>query len=179
MEFELLGSESVGPKLRLDHERFAYAGKFVMSRTGKAVAREDGDIIGAVAFSTDVEDDATVHLRYVTVREDRRGAGIGPRLLRFTAEKLDDEFERTVIAVNNPIAYQACYRAGFVFTGRETGIAEFVMRYAPERGSDRETERYQDGFERYLDREIPSPHQRLCEQHVTDQPPSVVDVLSQ
>jgi GNAT superfamily N-acetyltransferase len=43
MEFRLLGWPADGPTLRLDHRRFAYAGKFVMSNTGKAVVREDAD----------------------------------------------------------------------------------------------------------------------------------------
>ncbi|MUV90296.1 GNAT family N-acetyltransferase, partial [Halapricum sp. CBA1109] len=49
MEYALLGWADDGPTLRLDHERFAYAGKFVMSATGKAVARADGDVLAAAA----------------------------------------------------------------------------------------------------------------------------------
>ena len=48
MEFEILGDEADGPTLELDYREFAYAGKFVMSSTGKSVARADGDVVGAV-----------------------------------------------------------------------------------------------------------------------------------
>ena len=43
MEYVLLGWPPDGPTLRLDHRRFAYAGKFVMSTTGKAVVRRAED----------------------------------------------------------------------------------------------------------------------------------------
>lgn len=173
MEFEVLGGESAGPTLRLDHEEFAYAGKFVMSRTGKTVVREDGDLLGAVAFSADTDDDRTVHLRYVTVREDRRGEGIGPQLLRFTAERLRDRYDRVVIAVNNPIAYEACYRAGFRNTGEETGIAELFMRYDPDH---REGEAYRAGFTVFRERDLPAEHAAVCDRHGSTEPPAIVEV---
>jgi len=131
MECILLGWPPDGPTLSLDHERFAYAGKFVMSATGKAVAREDGTV-GAVAFSADRTDETCLRLRYVTVRDDRRGEGIGPRLLRFVSERAREHgYESVRIAVNNPFAYEACSRAGFAFTGQETGLAELVLDYRP------------------------------------------------
>ncbi|ERH03826.1 MAG: hypothetical protein J07HR59_00951, partial [Halorubrum sp. J07HR59] len=37
MEFTVLGWPPEAPTLRLDFRTFAYAGKFVMSTTGKAV----------------------------------------------------------------------------------------------------------------------------------------------
>lgn len=169
MQFECLGSEADGPTLRLDHTEFAYAGKFVMSSTGKTAVREDGDLLGAVAFSEDNADSETVHLRYVTIREDRRGEGIGPQLLRFTAEQLDT-YEQVVIAVNNPIAYEACYRAGFVFTGEQTGIAELRLRYAPD---DQDVERYREGFAVFRERDLPPGQERVCEQYGDDVPPVV------
>jgi GNAT superfamily N-acetyltransferase len=169
MEFDVLGGESAGPTLRLDHEEFAYAGKFVMSRTGKAVVREDGDLLGAVAFSADTDDERTVHLRYVTVREDRRGEGIGPRLLRFTAECLD--YERVVIAVNNPIAYEACHRAGFAYTGDQPGIAELRLVYDPD---NRDTARYAEGFDVFRERDLPPEQERICADY-GDELPEIVE----
>lgn len=173
MEFDVLGGESTGPTLRLDHEEFAYAGKFVMSRTGKAVVREDGDLLGAVAFSADTDDERTVHLRYVTVREDRRGEGIGPRLLRFTAERLRDRYDRVVIAVNNPIAYEACYRAGFVNTGEETGMAELLLRYHPDESPG---DAYSAGFAVFRERDLPPEHAAVCDRHESGTTPAVVEV---
>jgi GNAT superfamily N-acetyltransferase len=175
--------------LDLDHERFAYAGKFVLSTTGKAVARavdgaDAGDrdeadasetaIVGATAFSADHDDDRTAKIRYVTVREDCRGEGIGPRLLRFTADALVRNFETVTIAVNNPIAYEACYRAGFVSTGAETGIAELELRYAP--AADRSPERYRAGFEAFADRDLPDEQRAVLAAHASGDPPSVVAV---
>ncbi|WP_336328701.1 GNAT family N-acetyltransferase [Halovenus sp. HT40] len=173
MEFHSLGSEADGPTLRLDHEEFAYAGKFVMSSTGKTVAREGGTLVGAVAFNEDNTDPETAHLRYVTVREDRRGEGIGPRLLRFTAAELSEEYETVEIAVNNPMAYEACYRAGFVYTGEQAGIAELRMVYRP---GSRDAQRYRSGFETFRERDLPAEHEAVCDRHEEGDPPDLVDV---
>ena len=110
------------------------------------------EIIAAAAFNQDYSTPACARVRYVTVREDRRGEGIGPQLLEWTAEQLQGQFESVAIAVNNPIAYQACHRAGFVWTGEETGIAELRMRYAPE---VTDPKRYQDGLAVFQGRELP------------------------
>lgn len=40
MRYAVLGDHHDGPTLLLDWEAFSYAGKFVMSNTGKAVAYE-------------------------------------------------------------------------------------------------------------------------------------------
>lgn len=171
MEYELLGRPPEGPTLDLDYRQFAYAGKFVVSSTGKTVAREDGTVLGAVAFSPDRDDPDVVHLRYVTVRDDRQGEGIGSRLLRFTAEALQGAPYGTVtIAVNNPLAYRACYRAGFTFTGRETGIAELVMAYTPD--AERSERSYRDGLERFEQRTLPDAQRAALDRTAV---PGVVD----
>lgn len=157
MEYVVVGWPNEGVKLRLDYERFAYAGKFVMSNTGKAVAREDDDVIGAVAFNADRTDPETAWLRYVTVAADRREEGIGTRLVRFVVDRLHDrEFERVRIAVNNPFAYQALHKAGFGYTGEQTGVAELVL----ERPGDRSPGRYQSGLNVFREREGLSPTER-------------------
>ena len=46
MEVVVIGWPPNGPTLRLDYRRFSYAGKFVMSNTGKAVVREADEEIG-------------------------------------------------------------------------------------------------------------------------------------
>ena len=161
VEFELLGTVS----LDLSHERFAYAGKFVMTNTEKVVAYEtDDELLAAAAFSEDYSDPSCVRIRYITVREDRRGEGIGPQLLAWTAEQLSDRFDSVTIAVNNPIAYQACHRAGFVWTGEETGIAELRMRYAPDRP---DPEAYQAGLAVFRGRELPPEQKQVLERNVT------------
>jgi GNAT superfamily N-acetyltransferase len=172
MEFELLGWPADEPTLRLDHERFSYAGKFVMSQTGKSVARgDDGTVLGAVAFDPDRTDGATLRLRYVTVRHDRRGEGIGSRLLSFTAERaLERGFEGVRIAVNNPFAYEAAYRAGFGFTGERTGLAELVCAY----GASRDATTYQSGLDRYRERDLSAAEREFLEQRANADPPAVV-----
>lgn len=172
MEFRIVGGPSDGITLDLDHEAFAYAGKFGMSSTGKTVA-SDGELVGAVAFSEDYARDDAVRLRYVTVREDRRGEGIGSRLLRFTADSLRENYT-VLIAVNNPIAYRACYRAGFVSTGTETGIAELLMRYEPD--ADPSVRRYRAGFSVFEDRDLPSHHQKVVANGLDGVPPEIVPV---
>ncbi len=153
MECRLVGWPDDGVTLDLDHERFAYAGKFVMSRTGKAVAEADSEVLAAVAFDRDRTDGAVWWLRTVTVRRDRRGDGIGPRLLDFTAGKLLTRSAAVRIAVNNPFAYEAAYKAGFGYTGERTGLAELVL----ERPAERSAEQYRAGLEVYRNRDEQSP----------------------
>ena len=159
MEFELLGWPPDGPTLRLDYRQFSYAGKFVMTNTGKAVLRSDeaeaggefDDVLAAVAFNEDRTDADTLWIRYVTVRADRRGEGLGPRLLDCVSElALGRGYDRLRIAVNNPFAYEALYRAGFGFTGETTGLAELVL----ERPGDRTAERYRAGLDQFREREL-------------------------
>ncbi|MFD1512568.1 GNAT family N-acetyltransferase [Halomarina rubra] len=147
---------------RLDHERYAYAGKFVVPG-GKAVAlaedaaptfpdpREDyaEGILAAIAFSEDRTDPDAVWLRYVTVRADRRGEGIGTRLAAWTTARLHERGYGTVrIAVNNVYSYEALSKAGFGFTGRETGLAELVMVHPSDRS------RYDAGLALLAERDL-------------------------
>ncbi|MFB6103775.1 MAG: GNAT family N-acetyltransferase [Halobacteriaceae archaeon] len=172
MEFEVLGDADTGPTLSLDHRRFAYAGKFVMSTTGKLVARED-DIVGAVSFSPDRTDEDRAWLRYLTVARDRRGEGIGPRLAAAATTYLHDRgFEEVRIGVNNPFAYQALYRAGFGWTGEETGIAELVLAHP----DDRPAPDYRAGLSRFGDRgDLSDAEIAFIADHREADPPPVVD----
>lgn len=156
MECRVLGWPPDGPTLRLDHRRFSYAGKFVMTTTGKAVVEGDGQRLGAVAFSQDRTDDGVWWLRTVTVRRDRRGEGIGPRLLDFTARRCLQRGRAVRIAVNNPYAYEAAYKAGFGYTGEETGVAELVL----ERPDDRSPAAYRAGLDVYRARAELSDEER-------------------
>ncbi len=176
MEYAVLGWPPDGPKLRLDHEQFSYAGKFVMTNTGKAVARErvDGEdrLVAAVAFNEDRTDADTLWLRYITVRHDRRGEGIGPRLARFVAERARDRgYETVTIAVNNPFAFEALYRAGFCYTGDETGVAELVLAFpcAPTEAN------YQTGLDVYRERDLSAAEERFLAERRDATPPAVVD----
>ena len=188
MEYAVLGDADGGPKLRLDHREFSYAGKFVMSNTGKAVAREGGDsggddeedgdeedgIVAAVAFNEDRTDPATAWLRYVTVRDERRGEGVGARLARFAAAELRDRgYDRVKIAVNNPFAYHALYKAGFAYTGEQTGLAELVLV----RPGEHDTDRYRSGLDAYRERDDLAPEERSFLAAKADaEPPDVLDV---
>ena len=172
MEFDLLGWPADGPTLELDYRRFSYAGKFVMSSTGKTVAREDGELVGAVAFNEDRTDADTLWLRYVTVRKDQRGGGIGPRLLAFTRQRASERGYGTVrIAVNNPFAYEAAYRAGFGFTGETTGLAELVLVWP----DDRSTPRYRAGLDRYRERDLSPEEEQFLHDRVDAEPPATIE----
>ena len=174
MEFAVLGSQAAGPQLNLDYRQFAYAGNFVMTDSGKTVAREESAVLGAVSFSEDRTDSGTVHLRYVTVREDRQGEGIGSRLLRFTAEHLVDDYDAVRIAVNNPVAFRAASRAGFVYTGDQSGIAELALRYAP--AEPARAGPFADGLAVFAERDLPPPQQSCLDASSEAGPPAVVDV---
>jgi GNAT superfamily N-acetyltransferase len=198
MEFVLLGWPSDGPTLRLDYRRFAYAGKFVMSNTGKAVVRdaerEDSsdagdagtdlaevefatDVVAALAFNADRTDDATLWYRYVTVRDDAKGQRPGPRLALFVASRAAARgYDRLRIAVNNPFAYEAMYRAGFAWTGRETGVAELVLERpaaAPAAGCD-DAETYRAGLDRYRERDLGDPEASFLTERVGGEPPALI-----
>lgn len=200
MRFELLGWPAEGPTLRLDWKQFSYAGKFVMSSTGKAVLRErpaeashraepeagedyTDDILAAVAFNEDRTDDGTLWLRYVTVRGDRRGEGLGPELVVNTVERATERgYEWINIAVNNPFAYEALWKAGFGFTGEETGIAELVLGYpradAIEGHVDATSaiESYRDGIERLEARDgLTETEQQFLAARRDAEPPAPID----
>ena len=187
MEPTLLGWPAEGPTLRLDYREFSYAGKFVMSNTGKAVVSDpepaagregeefDRGILAAVAFNEDRTDPSTLWLRYVTVRRDRRGEGLGPRLCRFVADRADSRgYGRLRIAVNNPFAYEALYRSGFSYTGEGTGIAELVLeRPAADPVAGRSTHRYQEGLDEYRGRDLSGDERAFLEGKRGREPPPV------
>ncbi|MFB6185286.1 MAG: GNAT family N-acetyltransferase [Halobacteriaceae archaeon] len=130
MEFEIVGWPNESPTLDLDHNHFPYAGKFVMSNTGKAICTQNGSIIGAIAFNEDRTDPDVLWFRYITVHTEYQGKEIGPKLARYTAQHATNaSYQAIKIAVNNPFAYHALYKAGFSFTGEQTGIAELILRY--------------------------------------------------
>ncbi|ARS91429.1 GNAT family N-acetyltransferase [Natrarchaeobaculum aegyptiacum] len=204
LEYDLLGWPSDGPKLRLDYRRFSYAGKFVMTNTGKAVVREvgvdddgtgddgsddddvygdraddefDSDVVAAVAFNADRTDPDTLWLRYVTVDRHHRGEGIGPELCRFVRDRAEARgYERLRIAVNNPFAYEALYRAGFGYTGETTGIAELVLEHP--RPADGSPERYQSGLEAFRERDLSVEEGDFLESRVGSEPPAI-DAVSE
>jgi GNAT superfamily N-acetyltransferase len=154
MDVVVLGGADGGPSIRLDHEAFAYAGKFVMTNTGTALARERGSVIGAAAFNRDRTDGAVGWIRYITVRKGMRGNGVGSVLLDRLAERTlagvgdSGAFSRVRIAVNNPFAYEAAYKAGFGYTGERTGIAELVL----ERPGGTDPEGYHRGMSLFGER---------------------------
>lgn len=185
METVLLGWPPDGPTLRLDYRRFSYAGKFVVSNTGKAVVRDlgegtdgeyDDQILAAVAFSADRNERETLWLRYITVRKDLRGNGLGPHLCRFVTDRAADRgYDRLKIAVNNPFAYEALYKVGFTFTGEETGVAELVLeRPAGETAADRSHETYQSGLDRYRARDLSSSERAFLNEKRGADPPEAV-----
>jgi GNAT superfamily N-acetyltransferase len=196
VELRLLGWPADSPRLALDHERFAYAGNFRTGRTGIAVALDEsveagdvghtaddgGDtapaddaIVAAASFDEDRAAENALRVRYVSVRTDWRGEGIGPRLLAFVAERaLDAGYDVVRIGVNNPIAYQACYRAGFAFTGEESGMGEVVLS-APAT-EERDGDRYRAGLERFVGRELPADQRAVLDRHRSDDPPARIDI---
>ena len=188
MEFVVLGWADDGPTLRLDYRRFAYAGKFVMSNTGKAVVvdRWDGmsvpseeyasKVLAAAAFNADRTDASTLWIRYVTVRADRKENGLGPRLCAFVVDAARGAgYRRLRIAVNNPFAYEALYKAGFAWTGETTGLAELVLERPADAPATRTRETYQSGLDRYRDRNAGEPEASFLSARWDADPPELLD----
>lgn len=173
MKFELLGWSDEDVTLGLDYREFSYAGKFGTADTGKAVLTESGEVLAAASFSPDRTDEGHARIRYVSVREDRRGERLGPSLLvTLRSHLLDHGFDEVAIAVNNPYAYQAAYRAGFVWTGEESGIAELTLR-SP---ASADAEAYRNGLRRFLERGSLSESERSFIVHrQTARPPRRID----
>ena len=202
-EIEFLGWPPDGPSLRLDYRRFSYAGKFVMTNTGKAVVRTragtdvddrtetavdksgtehesefDDDVLAAVAFNEDRTDGKTLWLRYVTVRQDLRGEGIGPQLLHTVRDRaLERGYDRLKIAVNNPFAFEALARVGFGYTGETTGIAELVLEYPPSEPTDEAdaSTRYRQGLGEFRGRDLTDAEVRFLEEKLERGPPRLID----
>jgi len=171
MEFALLGWPDDDHPLRLDYREFAYAGKFVMTSTGKAVAGDDG-VVAAAAFDADRTDPETLCVRYITVRRDRQGERVGPELLRFVRERaLERGYERLTIGANNPFSYQAAYRAGFCFTGTEQGLGELTLEWP----GDRSGERYRAGLSVFRQRDLSEDEAAFLSAKLDAEPPAVVD----
>lgn len=173
MEYVVLGDADDGPTVELDHTTFAYAGKFVMSSTGKLVARDAGEVVGAVSFSPDRSTDDQAWLRYLTVHRARRGEGIGPRLAAGATKHLHDRgFETVAIGVNNPYAYHALYRAGFGWSGETTGIAELVLTHPANRTDDE----YHRGLATYADHDrLTDDETQFINTHLDASVPGTVD----
>ncbi|MFB6201855.1 MAG: GNAT family N-acetyltransferase [Halorhabdus sp.] len=171
MAYTLLGWPVDSPTLDLDHERFAYAGKFVMSRTGKAVVRENGQVVAAAAFDADRTDEHCLRVRYVTVAEERRGDGIGARLLRFVVRRARERgYEHVAAGVNNPFAYVAFYKAGLAYTGDRTGLAELVCSTA----ADRDAASYRAGLDAYRERDLSDRERAFIDTRIAEPVPAVV-----
>jgi len=185
MDVALLGWPPDAPTLRLDYRRFAYAGKFVLGSTGKAVVADgsrteattyDDHLLAAASFSPDRTDADVLSVRYVTVRDDRQGEGLGARLLAFVAARAADrDYGRVRIAVNNPAAYVAAYRAGFAFTGEETGLAELVCERPAARPAAVDPTTYCEGLDRYRARDLPPDSVDRLDRKRAAGPPGVVD----
>lgn len=174
MEFAVLGWPEDGPTIELDWRRFSYAGKFVMSSTGKTVARADGAVVGAVAFNEDRSTDGRAWIRYVTVREDARGQGIGSRLTAFTVTELLDRYETVRTAANNPYSYESFYKAGFAFTGETTGMEGLVLERG-RAGNPASTEQYRAGLARLAERDLTDDERTFLAEKRRMGPPSRVD----
>lgn len=164
-----------------------------MSSTGKAVAAdEDGEFaefrvpddptreyvapVGAVAFNEDRTDSGALWLRYVTVRRDRRGEGVGPRLCAFVvAGAAERGYDRIRIAVNNAYSYEALHKVGFAWTDRETGIAELVLERPTSEPADADPGTYREGLATIADRDDVDDAERAFADRKRDRGPPAVD----
>ncbi|MUV89193.1 GNAT family N-acetyltransferase, partial [Halapricum sp. CBA1109] len=127
-------------------------------------------VLAAAAFDADRTDQSTLVIRYVTVRADRRGEGIGPRLLAFVRERArENGFERVRINVNNVYSYVAALKAGYGFTGEETGVAELCMIWPADRA-----ENYDAGLALFEKRDVTDEERHFLAERPPE-PPATVD----
>ncbi|WP_280536545.1 GNAT family N-acetyltransferase [Halopenitus sp. POP-27] len=148
------------------------------------------DVVAAVAFNRDRTDPSTLWIRYVSVHTARRGEGLGPRLVADlvrcvrdrestdggTGDGRTDTIDRIRIGVNNPFAYEALYKVGFAFTGRETGVAELVLERPIDAPADRDRETYRAGLDVYRDRDRGEPEASFLDERVDGEgPPPLVE----
>jgi len=136
----------------------------------------DDPVVAAVACNADRTDESVVWLRYVTVRRDRRGEGIAPRLTRFVAARAPERFETARIAVNNPFSYHALWKAGFVDTGRETGLAERVLERPTDAAAPNDPERYRAGLRSFGDRDLSADEVAFLAERRDRDPPKRVSI---
>ncbi|MDZ7688002.1 MAG: GNAT family N-acetyltransferase [Halobacteriales archaeon] len=135
--------------LELDEDDFAYAGKFRVP-SGKAVTRDGDETVAVLSFSHDRADPDAVRVRYISVREDRRGEGVGSALLKYAADRLLERHGAVRISVNNPFSYESARKAGFGWTGEESGLAELVMK----RPSETDPEMHEEALRIFADRDL-------------------------
>jgi len=131
-------------------------------------------VVAAVACNADRTDESVLWLRYVTVRRDRRGEGVAPRLTRFVAECAPDRFDTARIAVNNVFSYHALWKAGFADTGRETGLAERVLERPTDAPAPDDPERYRAGLRSFADRDLSEAEASFLSDHRDAEPPERV-----
>jgi GNAT superfamily N-acetyltransferase len=191
-DFDFLGWSAEEPTLALDYRHFAYAGKFVLPGTGKAAVRTpsvskarppdddrpapavsdlDDDVLAAVSFDVDRTDPDVLVIRYVTVRRDRRGEGLGPALVTFLLDRASGRYHRVRIGVNNPYAYEALYRAGFDYTGRTSGLAELVLERDLTGDSTDADGTYRAGLDEFTRRELNEAQRAFVERKRERGPP--------
>ncbi|WP_380678084.1 GNAT family N-acetyltransferase [Salinigranum sp. GCM10025319] len=135
----------------------------------------DPTVVASVAFNEDRTDADTLWLRYVTVRADRRGEGIGPRLVAFVCERARERgYARCRIAVNNVFSYEALAKVGFAYTGRETGLAELVLDRDLGNESTLDAETYRRGLAVFRDRDLSPAEERFLGARADADPPTPI-----
>ncbi|QHS16197.1 GNAT family N-acetyltransferase [haloarchaeon 3A1-DGR] len=139
------------------------------------------DVVAAVAFNPDRTDPSSLWIRYVSVHTARRGEGLGPRLIAELVQRVRerdsdaDAVDRIRIGVNNPFAYEALYKVGFAFTGRETGVAELVLERPVDAPADRDAGTYRSGLDVYRTRDRGEPETSFLAERVGSDPPPLVE----
>jgi len=81
-------------------------------------------------------------------------------------------YETVRIAVNNVFSYHALLKAGFATTGRETGLAELVLERPAAERAEVSTATYQQGLDRFREREgLSTAEREFLAAHAGAEPP--------
>lgn len=99
------------------------------------VAVDNNDIVGFFTMRTPYDDDKKVSFGYVIVDPNKRGLGIGKKMLELGLEFAFDEYGASEVSLDvfdiNDVAYKCYKKLGFIETGKQetVKVGEYTWNY--------------------------------------------------
>lgn len=153
------------PDVELDHGRFPYAGKLTTRDVGLILGRDRGEVVAAASYSIDRTDEDRCVIRYIAVRRDRQGEGLGTELLAATPGILfDRRFDSIKMAARSPYALVAAVRAGFCVIEERAPDGSPFVSYPPTTASGS----LESGFTALQKLSLTADHREYIADRLTD-----------